>query len=250
MKIGLTGYGRMGKMVAEAARKRGHEIVSISDPAFDGTGEPLPVPSQPGKAEVIIEFTRPDTALDNIKTAAALGKPIVTGTTGWYDKLNEAQAAAEQAGTAILWSANFSLGVNLFYRIAEYAAAAFNPFEDYDIAGFEAHHNKKADSPSGTAETLVRRVLASMTRKTKALWDSPRGTVPADTLHYPSLRVGAVPGTHALIFDSPADTIELRHTARGREGFAVGAVLAAEWLNAGKRRGIFTMDDVLKDLLT
>jgi 4-hydroxy-tetrahydrodipicolinate reductase len=244
LRIGLIGYGKMGKMVEAAARERGHEIVSVSDPF-----EKSAMPSQHEKADVLVEFTRPDTALDNIKTAAALGKPIVVGSTGWYERLPEAVSVVEQYGTSLLWSSNFSLGVNLLYRIASYAAAVIDPFPEYDVAGYEVHHNKKADSPSGTAETLVKNVLASMKRKTKVLWGNPKGRVDTDTIHYASLRVGSVPGIHTLSFDSPADTIEISHTARSREGFASGAVIAAEWLAAGKRRGVFTMDDALKEIL-
>ena len=249
MKIGLVGYGKMGKMTEAAARARGHEIVSISDPALERAGEKLPVPPRPEAADVLVEFTRPDTALDNINAAAALGRPIVVGTTGWYDRLPEAEAAVERAGTAVLWSPNFSLGVNIFYRIAAAAAAAFDPFDEYDAAGYEVHHNKKTDSPSGTAKALVLRVLAAMTRKTDVIWESPNEKIPPGLLHYASLRLGAVPGTHTMLFDSPADTVEIKHTARSREGFASGAVRAAEWLAVENRRGVFTMDDVLGGLI-
>jgi 4-hydroxy-tetrahydrodipicolinate reductase len=234
----------MGKILETTLRKRGHEIVSVTDP-FESCG----ISSAPEKADVLVEFTRPDTALLNIVLAASLGKPIVVGTTGWHEKLAEASAAVESGGASLLWAANFSLGVNLFYRIAAYAASVMDPFDEYDVAGYEVHHNKKADSPSGTAETLVKRVLSSMNRKKKVLWDSPREKMAPDTMHYASLRVGSVPGIHSLVFDSPADTIEISHSARNREGLAAGAVLAAEWLVAEKRRGVFTMDDVLKDIL-
>jgi 4-hydroxy-tetrahydrodipicolinate reductase len=244
MKAGLIGYGKMGKILEAALRERGHELVSVSDP-FVTCG----IPSEPEKADVLIEFTRPDTAFDNIKLAVSLGKPIVVGTTGWYDRLPEASAIVESGGVSLLWATNFSLGVNLFYRIAAYAASVMDPFGEYDVAGYEVHHNKKADSPSGTAETLARRVLASMKRKKSVVWDKPQGKMAPDTIHYASLRVGSVPGLHSLVFDSPADTLEIRHSARNREGFASGALLAAEWLTAQKRRGVFTMDDVLKDML-
>ncbi|MDR0402367.1 MAG: 4-hydroxy-tetrahydrodipicolinate reductase [Treponema sp.] len=253
MKAGLVGYGKMGKILEGVLRGRGHDIVSVTDP-FESCG----IPSQPEKADVLIEFTRPDTAFDNIALAVSLGKPIVVGTTGWYERLAEASAAVESGGASLLWATNFSLGVNLFYRIAAHAASVMDPFDEYDVAGFEVHHNKKADSPSGTAETLVKQVLSSMKRKKKVLWDSPRGKMAPDTIHYASLRVGSVPGTHSLVFDSPSDTIEISHSARNREGLASGAALAAEWLvscpgpgqPAGTpRRGIFTMDDVLKDMI-
>jgi 4-hydroxy-tetrahydrodipicolinate reductase len=184
--------------------------------------------------------------------------PVVSGTTGWYARLDEVSAAVKAADSALLWASNFSLGVNIFYRIAACAAKAFDPFPEYDVGGMEAHHNKKADSPSGTAKTLVEKVLAVMTRKKRAAWDTLDGPPQADTIHFPSLRVGSVPGVHTLVFDSPADTIEITHTARGREGFAAGALRAAEWLvncpgpgqDAGKARtGVFTMEDVLGEIL-
>ncbi|MDR1507879.1 MAG: 4-hydroxy-tetrahydrodipicolinate reductase [Treponema sp.] len=244
MKAGLIGYGKMGKIMEKVLLERGHEIVSVIDP-FETCG----IPPRPEKADVFIEFTRPDTALDNIRLAASLGRPIVVGTTGWYDKIAEAGAAVEAGGASLLWAANFSLGVNLFYRIAGYAAAVMDPFDQYDAAGYEVHHNKKADSPSGTAKALVERVLASMKRKKTVVWGSSPGKTDPGVLHYASLRVGSVPGIHSLVFDCPFDTIEISHSARSRDGFAAGAALAAEWLISKKRRGIFTMDDVLKDVL-
>jgi 4-hydroxy-tetrahydrodipicolinate reductase len=257
MNLGIIGYGKMGRMIEAAAKSRGHIITAVIDPYIEPyiddaasagsvlfrslteAGEESAVKA----ADVFVEFTRPDTAPGNIGAAASLGKPVVSGSTGWYEKLEEVSAAVKQAGSSLLWSSNFSLGVNLFFRIASYAAKLADPFPEYDAGGYEIHHNKKADSPSGTAKILVDRVLASMSRK---------------TLNYASLRVGSVPGVHSLIFDSPADTIEITHTARNREGFASGAIIAAEWLvscpgpgkSAGPaKRGIFTMDDVLKDIL-
>jgi 4-hydroxy-tetrahydrodipicolinate reductase len=252
VNIGLIGYGRMGRMIESSALERGHRIVTVLDPRCR-PGESY----EPELADVVIEFTGPGTAADNIKAAAAAGKAVVSGSTGWYDALPEVSAAVETAGTALLWSSNFSLGVNLFYRIAAYAAKLADPFDEYDVGGLEIHHTKKADSPSGTAKTLVERVLASMTRKKTVLWEAPQKSLNAGTIHFASLRVGSAPGLHSLIFDSPADTIEISHRARSREGFAGGALLAAEWLvhsgpfkAAGEnRRGIFTMDDVLKDML-
>ena len=263
MKIALIGYGKMGKMIETAALDRGHKITLVIDP-FVSDVQPVSgavllgsFPStadDAGNPDLFIEFTQAKTAPDNIKAAAALGIPIVCGTTAWFEKLPEVTAAIEKAGTALLWASNFSLGVNLFYRIAGYAAALADPFAEYDVGGIEVHHRKKADSPSGTAKTLIEQVLAVMKRKNKVLWGEPAGGLLAeDTIHYASQRCGSVPGTHSLFFDSPADTIEIIHTARSREGFASGAVIAAEWLAGSEggelRRGVFTMDDVLKDIL-
>ena len=266
MKIGLIGYGKMGKMIETKALACGHSISCIIDPFVPGEGVLSAIPQtvpEAGNPDLFVEFTRPESAPENIIAALALGKPLVSGTTGWYKKLPEVSAAAEKSGTALLWSSNFSLGVNLFYRIASYAAALADPFAEYDVGGLEVHHRKKLDSPSGTAKTLMEKVLAAMKRKTNVLWDVPDGKTPGeDTVHFASLRHGMVPGTHSIFFDSPADTIEITHTARSREGFASGVIIAAEWLVSKNtrhtgdihhggdiRRGIFTMDDVLKDML-
>jgi 4-hydroxy-tetrahydrodipicolinate reductase len=163
----------------------------------------------------------------------------------------------EAAGTALLWAPNFSLGVHLFYRIAWYAARIMDSFDEYDAGGCEFHHNKKADSPSGTAKILVEGVLSRLRRKERAVYHLLERPPAPEELHYPSLRLGSMPGVHSLIFDSSADTIEITHTARNREGLAAGALTAAQWLvncpgpgqAAGQpRRGIFTMDDVLAEM--
>jgi 4-hydroxy-tetrahydrodipicolinate reductase len=275
MNIAIIGYGKMGKILESLALDRGYRVTAAADPfygkpltasgapVFRGVAELVAALGQTGGAgaglavDVALEFTRPDTAADNIKALAGKRIPAVAGTTGWLDRFEEVKAAVNAADSSLLWAPNFSLGVNLFYRIAAFAAKLADPFPEYDVGGFEVHHNKKADSPSGTAKTLAETVLGAMTRKTKAVYrmlDRPPGP---DELHYASLRVGAVPGVHTLCFDSPADTIEIIHTARNREGLASGALTAAQWLlncpgpgkPAGKaRQGIFTMDDVLEDI--
>ncbi|MCL2472886.1 MAG: 4-hydroxy-tetrahydrodipicolinate reductase [Treponema sp.] len=266
MKIALVGYGKMGRLLEERLLEQGHSITAVVDPLYPGkncsSGAPVYASldaalaaSDGGRknflkdADAAIEFTRPDSAVPNLLFLVREKIPVVTGTTGWYERLPEIERAVNAAGTSLVWSSNFSLGVNLFYRIAAYAAKLADPFKEYDVAGFETHHNNKADSPSGTAKILVERVLAQMTRKKKAVYTKLDKKPEADEIHFASLRVGSVPGIHSLIFDSPADTIEITHTARSREGFAAGTVLAAEWLIAKKRAGVFTVDDVLADLL-
>ena len=263
MKAILVGYGKMGGLLEKRLKSRGHEILAVVDPFCGGSalasGEPVytslenALKGAAGKslkdADAVIEFTRPDAAAENLLFLAREKIPVVAGTTGWYDRLPEISRAVESSRSALIWSSNFSLGVNLFFRIAAYAAKLADPFAEYDVAGVETHHNKKADSPSGTAKTLVERVLAQMTRKKKAVYEMLEKPPAADEIHYASLRVGSVPGTHSLIFDSSADTIEITHTARNREGFAAGAVLAAEWLTAKERTGVYTVDDALADLL-
>ena len=257
MNIAIIGYGNMGKMVEQAAKKQGHTIVAAVDPlAKDApSGVPLfrEIAGDLGGADIAIEFTQPGTALANVKALAAKKIPAVIGTTGWYEKLDEARQAVTQAGSSAIWASNFSLGVSIFYHVAWYAAQLVDSFPEYDVGGFEAHHNKKMDSPSGTAKTLVNGVLERISRKEKAVWETLDRRPQPEELHFPSLRLGSVPGTHSLFFDSVADTIEITHTARSREGFAVGALRAAQWLlggPAGSRSGFFSVDDMLKDIFS
>lgn len=257
MNIALIGYGKMGQLIEAAALRQGLRVTAIVDPFAPhergASGAPLfkTIDQLPPGVDTAIEFTRPDTAAANLIALARMRVPAVTGTTGWLDKLDEVRQAVEAEGSALLWASNFSLGVNLFYRIAAHAAALADPFPEYDVGGWEIHHNKKADSPSGTAKTLVEAVLGRMSRKKKAVWEVLDRPPAPDELHYPSLRAGSLPGLHALIFDSPADTIEITHTARNRESFASGALRGAEWLFDGghPRRGVFTMDDVLEGIM-
>ncbi|MDR0524917.1 MAG: 4-hydroxy-tetrahydrodipicolinate reductase [Spirochaetaceae bacterium] len=257
MKIGIIGYGKMGRLIEIRALERGHTITGVVEPYGEegktslGSAMYKTLPELPDP-DVAIEFTRPDRAVPNILNLADRGIPGVIGTTGWYDRLDEVKRAVEKAGSSLLWASNFSLGVHLFYRLAAIAAKLFDPFPEYDVGGWESHHNKKADSPSGTAKILVDRVLAEMTRKEKPVWETLDRPLGPEELHYPSLRIGSVPGVHALLFDSPADSVEIRHTARNREGLVSGALSGAEWLLRcsggvpGKaRQGIFTIDDVL-----
>ena len=254
MKIAIIGYGKMGKMIEQTARAGGHEIAAVVDP-FAGDVHPgIPLSRSIEEADLsfadaAIEFTRPDTAIANIAALAQRKIPVVTGTTGWYERMDEVRRAVESADSSLLWASNFSIGVNVFYRIAWYAAQLINQFPEYDVGGFEAHHNKKIDSPSGTAKTLAEGALSRIDRKKKIVWETLDRKIEEDELHFPSLRMGSVPGTHSLFFDSSADTIEVTHTARSREGFASGAVRAARWLAAEKRRGLFTIDEMLKDIL-
>ncbi|MDR2618334.1 MAG: 4-hydroxy-tetrahydrodipicolinate reductase [Treponema sp.] len=259
MNVALIGYGKMGRLLERMLQEKGHRVLAAADPfaAEEKTALGAQVRKsagelaefKPGTFDAAIEFTRPDAAAANITALAELKIPVVTGTTGWYDKLPEISEKVNAAGSALFWAPNFSLGMNLFYRLAAYAASLFDPFPEYDAGGFESHHNKKADSPSGTAKILAEAVLANMTRKNKAVYEMLDRSPLADEFHYASLRVGSVPGTHSIIFDSPADTVEITHTVRNREGLAAGAITAAEWLVSKPRSGIFTMDEMLADIL-
>ena len=188
--------------------------------------------------------------MGNIKALLPLGLPLVVGTTGWNDKKDEVAALAKDVGGAIMTSANFSIGVNMFYKIVEEAAKIMAEYSEYDVATWEAHHNQKADSPSGTALEVARRVMMGNPTKTEIVTDAFHERPKANQLHVSSTRCGNIPGTHKVFFDGTADTIELTHTARSREGFANGAVKALEKLSAGLKSGrlvkgkLFDWDDL------
>ncbi|MDR2807712.1 MAG: 4-hydroxy-tetrahydrodipicolinate reductase [Spirochaetaceae bacterium] len=245
MNIALIGYGKMGRLLAQKAPEWKHRIVTTVDPLADDALCKHLSEVDYSAIDCALEFTGPATAVENINILAAAKVPVVVGSTGWHSRMDEVQKLINDSGSSLLWASNFSLGINLFYRIAAFVAAAVDPFTEYDLAGFEIHHNKKLDSPSGTAKTLAERILAAMPRKTSVVWDKLDRPPEPHELHFASLRAGAVPGTHGIIVDSQSDTIEIRHTARNREGFAAGAFLAAQWLVAEKRSGVFTMEDFL-----
>jgi 4-hydroxy-tetrahydrodipicolinate reductase len=261
MNIAIIGYGKMGKMIEQAASARGHTIAAIVDPKATGSSFLTRVKISKTIAEeehfdivdAAIEFTQPDTAVPNVIELAKRKIPTVTGTTGWQNQMDEVRQTVLAAGGTLIWASNFSIGVNLFYNIAWYAAELINKFPEYDAGGFESHHNKKIDSPSGTAKVLAEGLLSRLDRKNKIVWDIIDRRPEPDELHFPSLRMGSIIGEHSALFDSAADTIEITHTARNREGFASGAVRAAEWLaspgaDGKKRQGIFSIDEMLKDI--
>jgi len=253
MRIALIGYGKMGMMVEQIAKAQGHTIDAIVDPFATNAPAGMMISKNVKEANfdsinAAIEFTQPDTAISNIIALAERKIPTIVGTTGWHEDMNKVKSAIEEADSSLFWASNFSIGVNMFFQIAWHAAKLVNKFSEYDAAGFEIHHNMKKDSPSGTAKILAEGVLSMIDRKTKIVWETMNRKPEAEELHFPSLRMGNVPGTHSLFFDSPADTIEITHTARSREGFASGAVRAAEWLTAEKRTGVFTISDMMMDL--
>jgi 4-hydroxy-tetrahydrodipicolinate reductase len=245
MKFLMIGYGKMGRMIASIAAERGHQVSATVDPFAPDAAFREICPAAAAGADLAFEFGIPATAPANIKALVGLGLPVVVGTTGWFGRLEEARAAVESSSGRVVYGANYSIGVNLFYRIAAEAARLMDAFPQYDVGGYEIHHNQKGDSPSGTAKALAKIVMGNMERKTALCADTlaERKPEPGE-LHFASLRMGSVPGTHALVFDSAADTIELRHTARSREGFARGAVLAAEWLIASGRRGLIPVEEM------
>ena len=232
MKIGIIGYGQMGHMIHSCAKAAGHEVVITADPVAKdasltfslGDTKTLVAAVRGSGAEGIIEFSHPSAVMDNIRCLLPLGIPLVVGTTGWTDKETEVADLARQCGGTLMRSANFSVGVNMFYRIVEEAARLMDGYPEYDVATWEAHHVRKADSPSGTALEIARRILNVSSSKTEVVVYAFHEKPQPHQLHVSSTRSGSVPGTHTVFFDSPADTIELTHRARSREGFASGAV--------------------------
>jgi 4-hydroxy-tetrahydrodipicolinate reductase len=245
MNIALIGNGKMGKEVEHAAAERKVRIVKVFTlennlRAMGLTTEAL------RDVDVCIDFSAPTAALENIRAVAECRKNIVVGTTGWYDKLKEVEKIVLEKKIGLLYSANFSLGMNIFSQILASAAHFFEKFECYDVAIHETHHRGKADSPSGTALMLGQITLQNIRRKKTMLHETAHQTISPEQIHITSTRVGSTFGIHRVLFDSEADSIELVHTAKNRTGFALGALIAAEWLKG--KKGIFTMKDIFTSL--
>ena len=231
MKIALIGYGKMGHAIEQIALQRGHEIVSVIDVnnQEDFTSDAFK------SADVAIEFSMPAVAMDNYRRAFAAGVPVVSGTTGWLEHLPEIKEACK-AGQTFFYASNFSLGVNIFFALNKYLAKIMNDFPAYDVRMVETHHVHKLDAPSGTAITLAEGLIENK-------W--VEGKEPAeDEIGICSVREGEVPGIHTVIYESDVDTISITHDAKSRMGFALGAVIAAEF-TCGKK-GFLTMQDMLK----
>jgi 4-hydroxy-tetrahydrodipicolinate reductase len=224
MKLALLGYGKMGRMVEEAAQRESVEVVCVIDPIAGSRGKL-------SDADVCVDFSEPGVVIENIKTACATGVAMVVGTTGWYDKLDEARRLVEPSGIGFVYGSNFSVGVNLMFKITKYAAELFSRFPSHDPFIEEAHHKFKKDAPSGTALSL-RRIVE----------DQYKADVPTA-----STRAGYFPGWHTVGFDSEADTLKLTHTARSRAGFAEGALIAAKWI-AG-RKGFYEFSEIIEEQL-
>lgn len=247
MKIALIGYGNMGKVIQKIAESKGIEVVSIIDPnVSDSTYKEINEESLKD-VDVAIDFSRPTAVVESIKKVAELGKNLVVGTTGWYDQMEDVKDIVSKSGIGFIWSGNFSLGVNIYFRILKNASKIINNFDDYDIFVHEFHHRGKADSPSGTATMIGDILLNEIDRKKRIVTEELKRKIEDDEVHISSTRGGSIPGTHVVGFDSLADTIELKHTARGREGFALGAVMAAKWIHG--KKGFFNIDDFMKEII-
>lgn len=237
MKIALIGYGKMGKIIERIALERGHEIVSVID--IDNRED---FESESFKsADVAIEFTVPGVVMENYVKAFAAGVPVVSGTTGWTEHLEEVKAVVSKNNYTLFWSSNFSLGVNIFMEVNKHLAKIMNQFPDYNVEMTEVHHTQKLDAPSGTAITLAEGILRNLDRKTVWVKETENNS---DELAIKSIREGQVPGIHTVRYESSVDSIEITHDAKSREGFALGAVIAAEF-TAGKK-GFLGMGDLLQ----
>jgi len=227
----------MGKTIERIAVERGHEIVSVIDVNNLNDFDSAAFKS----ADVAIEFTVPQVALSNYRRAFASGVAVVSGTTGWTEELPALKKEIEDGGKTLFWSSNFSLGVNIFMAVNKYLAGIMNQFPDYNVEMTEVHHTQKLDAPSGTAITLAEDILEKLDRKT--VWVKEIETKPEE-MAIKSIREGQVPGIHTIRYESEVDSIEITHDAKSREGFALGAVVAAEF-TAGKK-GLLGMEDMLK----
>ncbi|RMG77152.1 MAG: 4-hydroxy-tetrahydrodipicolinate reductase [Bacteroidetes bacterium] len=235
MEIALIGYGKMGKIIERLALEKGHEVVLKINRANrrELTTENL------RKADVAIEFSTPDSAFSNIEACLRAGIPVVSGTTAWLDRLPEAKALCSACDGAFLYASNFSIGVNIFFAVNEFLAKMMAPYPTYNVRMEEIHHTQKLDAPSGTAITLAEGILKHLDRKKQ--WRNAPETSP-DELSVISKRIDEVPGTHEVVYESEVDTILIKHVAHSREGFAAGALLAAEWIIG--RKGFFEMKDL------
>ena len=236
MKIALIGYGKMGHMIEEIAIGRGHEVVLTIDVnnQHDFTKDNL------SKADVAIEFTNPESAFQNVMSCLEFGTPVVSGSTGWNKKLDEAKSYCKEKNGSFLHTSNFSIGVNIFFEVNKLLAKLMSSQPEYDVTLREIHHTAKKDAPSGTAVTLAEQVLSNLGRKKNWVNQSAAGK---EELSIISERIDPAPGTHYVKYSSEVDDIEIIHTAHSRKGFALGAVLAAEYI--ADKKGIFSMKDVL-----
>lgn len=247
MNIAIIGYGKMGREIERAAIAKGINIASIIDiNDKDAIHNEINEKSMKN-ADVCIDFTTPNAVIENIKKISKFKKNIVVGTTGWHDKINEAKDIVKKNNIGLVYASNFLIGVNIFFKIIENAAKIINRIDDYDIYGYELHHNKKMDSPSGTAKAIAEILIKNIKRKNKMLFEKIDRKIEANELHFASLRAGSIPGTHVVGFDSSADTIELKHVARNREGFALGAVMAAQWIQ--NKKGFYDINDMMQNIL-
>ncbi|MDH5597669.1 MAG: 4-hydroxy-tetrahydrodipicolinate reductase [Cyclobacteriaceae bacterium] len=237
MKIVLIGYGKMGKTIERLALNRNHTITA----KIDLENKQILNDLSADTVDVAIEFSRPEAAFENIKTCLNKGIPVVSGTTGWLDKKKEVTDLCENHGGTFFYASNYSVGVNIFFKLNQWLGKIMNNYPEYKIEMEEIHHTEKLDSPSGTAITLAEGILKN--NEYYKGWTEEKGE--KDKIYIGNKRIGTTPGTHTVMYDSAIDSIEIKHTAHSREGFALGALLVAEWIQ--DKKGILSMDDFMAD---
>jgi 4-hydroxy-tetrahydrodipicolinate reductase len=242
MKLALLGYGKMGHIIEQFALDRGHEVVLKIEElnAEELTEENLK------KADVAIDFSTPATVINHIKACFNANIPIIVGTTGWYDQLEEIKEECQQSNKTLLYGSNFSIGVNVFFHVNKILAKIMNSYPQYEVLVEEIHHTQKLDSPSGTAITIAEGIIEGLENKTEwvneLIGDTQEVIAKPEQLLIESHRIEDVPGTHTVIYSSEVDDIEFKHKAHNRAGFALGAVIAAEWIKG--KTGFYSVTDI------
>ena len=250
MNIAIVGFGKMGKVVYEKSIADGHTVTAVVDPHDNSplvSSKECSLESLKG-SDVVIEFSTPEAVLERLSLYNRAKVPAVVATTGWYSQLETGRKVVEEGGGSIIWSGNFAIGVHLFFMVSRYCAKLVNQVGLYDPVVQELFHSAKGDSPSGTSEMLGKILLEELDGKKRTesgRLDRPRG---GDEIHLSSARGGFHPGTHTLIFDSPADSLEITHRSRSREGYATGALKAAEWI-VEQPAGLYSIDNMLSQML-
>lgn len=240
MRIAIIGYGAMGREVEYLAKPLGLVVTEIYDLDRPFTA------ADSAAFDVAIDFSWPDGVLDNVRSAAQFGRPIVIGTTGWYHRMADVQQIITDSGIGCVWGSNFNIGTHLFLRTVRRAVELIDPHTSFDVAIHEWHHHRKKDSPSGTAFSTAQTILSALPRKTHIVTEAQHERIDPSALHVTSTRVGEVVGRHQVTIDSPYESIEITHTAKNRQGFAQGALLAASWIQ--HRTGMFDVSEIIDSL--
>ena len=239
-KIAIVGYGAMGRVIEKLAKDKGYYITDIFD-----KDNPLERDAD-YDFDVAIDFTYPDTVINNIQILSDHGKSVVVGTTGWYNRRDEISNIVNKNETGLVWGSNFSVGVQMYFKIVKYASKLVNFLDSYDVMVHEMHHRRKKDSPSGTAEIMAKIITSNIDRKTGTEFNAINGEVDNSKLHVSSTRGGEITGLHTMYIDSLADSIELTHNAKNRTGFALGSLLAANWVH--NKKGFYSFSEILTDI--
>jgi 4-hydroxy-tetrahydrodipicolinate reductase len=245
MNIAIVGFGNMGQKARDIALSRSHNVNIIIDPIHKDATHKSIKDTDLSSVDIILDFSSKEAVFENLEVAVLQNKNMIIGTTGWYDKLKDVEKLTKENNIGVLWSANFSIGVHMYYKILEKAGELVNKQNEYDIWGTELHHKNKADSPSGTAKEISNILLDKIERKEKVVYDKLDRKIDPGEIHFSSTRGGIINFSHTIGFDSDSDTITITHSARDRGGYALGAIKSAEWLYG--KKGFYSMDDFLNN---